>query len=742
MINRYRTKVYAGVLGKVIGVFYGRPVEGWPYQRIRERFDIVDHYVAEDVGVPLHVADDDLAGTFTFINALEDLADKCRREGKTPAETAEALRHITAREFGEAWLDYVIENKTIFWWGGLGRSTEHTAYLRLKSGRKAPESGSARTNGKAVSEQIGAQIFMDALALMCPDDPDLARYLVRQSASVSHDGMAVESACFLASMEAMAFSEKNLDKLFEKALALCTYEPLVSLVEDVAENTREMLYEGRKNGSTDDEIFRQVRSWLEEHYGYRLYPGNCHVVPNLALILACLILGEDSFTKAMRYCVSGGWDTDCNGANLGVINGVRLGLDSLTEEYDFREAAADRFYVVSGRGGGCVTDAVRETDRIVRLHDLLYSDDVPTEEEMFSFSLPGAVQGFTACPYFKETLCRPENPDGEGLRVRLSETGRSCVSTLTMWDPADRLANYLLMGSPLLYEGQTIKVEAHTLLGEVRVVPYIIYYDYNDKETCRMADSGWMVRTREKNTGGCFEWKIPENRGFTIKRVGFMAEGPSGTVLVIRSIHWSGAPETFGIRGTLRNWDLGHENMQFHVFTSSAKQFSFDASRAFVVSDPDENGLVCTGTEGWDNYCVSAVLNASIHDRFGIVGRCRGNRRYYALLLSGGNAAELILKNGEEEKVLCRVPFAYEMNQDIKAALILNGDQITAIASGKKLPAEDPVMSESVKFPAEDPVMSGFVKLTAVDNTLSAGAAGFVVDRGTILADELKVQKC
>ena len=30
----YEEKVYAGVLGKIIGVYLGRPFEGWEYERI------------------------------------------------------------------------------------------------------------------------------------------------------------------------------------------------------------------------------------------------------------------------------------------------------------------------------------------------------------------------------------------------------------------------------------------------------------------------------------------------------------------------------------------------------------------------------------------------------------------------------------------------------------------------------------------------------------------------------------
>ena len=32
----YVERTYAGVLGKIIGVYLGRPFEGWPYEAITE----------------------------------------------------------------------------------------------------------------------------------------------------------------------------------------------------------------------------------------------------------------------------------------------------------------------------------------------------------------------------------------------------------------------------------------------------------------------------------------------------------------------------------------------------------------------------------------------------------------------------------------------------------------------------------------------------------------------------------
>ena len=70
----------------------------------------------------------------------------------------------------------------MLWWGGMGNSTEHTAYLRLKHGIEAPRSGSIELNGKVVAEQIGSQIFIDGWAMVAPGDPALAADLARRAA--------------------------------------------------------------------------------------------------------------------------------------------------------------------------------------------------------------------------------------------------------------------------------------------------------------------------------------------------------------------------------------------------------------------------------------------------------------------------------------------------------------------------------------------------------------------------------
>ena len=294
-VKKYENNIYAGVLGKILGVYLGRPVEGWGYEKIRDTFGEIRYYVHEKVGVPLIVADDDISGTFAFFRAIADHGSQ---------------KNTPAKAFGDTWLNYIIENKTILWWGGLGRSTEHTAYLNLKNGIEAPRSGSAAVNGKILAEQIGAQIFIDAIAMACPGDPDTAVELVRNAASVSHDGIAVEAACHLAALEAMAFEEKRVDVLLDRAAGYVKSRELLDIIRDVRDIC---------SRETD---WRKVRAYLDPKYGYEVYHGCCHMVPNHAMVIAAFILGGDDFQKSISIAASAAWDTDCNAGNVGALNGI------------------------------------------------------------------------------------------------------------------------------------------------------------------------------------------------------------------------------------------------------------------------------------------------------------------------------------------------------------------------------------------------------------------------------------
>ena len=68
---KYLEKVYAGLLGKIIGVRLGAPVEPlfWTAEKIAEVFGEIHNYVKEYKNF---AADDDINGPIFFIRAVED----------------------------------------------------------------------------------------------------------------------------------------------------------------------------------------------------------------------------------------------------------------------------------------------------------------------------------------------------------------------------------------------------------------------------------------------------------------------------------------------------------------------------------------------------------------------------------------------------------------------------------------------------------------------------------------------
>ena len=669
----YEKSVYAGILGKMIGVYAGRPVEGWSYNHIRERFDQIKTYVNDQVGMPLHVPDDDLSGTFTFLRCLEDFGPD-----------------VQSADFGQTWLNYLIENRTVFWWGGMGRSTEHTAYLRLKAGIPAPQSGSIETNGQAVAEQIGALIFIDGYALICPNDPVRAMAYARQAASVSHDGLAVELACFWCAMESLAFVERNLDALLDRTLAFPWSERLHCLVEDVRDHCRQ------------EQDWRAVRAWLDDAYGYHLYPGNCHVVPNFALMLASVLLGGDSFSRALEIVISSGWDTDCNAGNICCFNAIRLGLEAL--ESSWRDPCHDRFYVISSLGCRCTADAATETARVLAIHRRIYGMPEPQRQMRYSFWLPGSTQGFSHCPVVEgsETPARNANADGvspNGLIL----APHAALSVPVFYETKDRYGGYELIGSPTLYETQTV-VCCLCCDGAATVRPYVV--------TCEGVKHGpaWTVR-------GTFRgmWQVPDLGGVPVERFGVeRLDAHAVSRVLLMGVDWQGAPARLCITGCLRREEDGSAMRAFDAFTSSAKQFQVDKVHTFCVSHPQADGVADLGSEDWHDYRVSARVIPSLSTRCGLLARTHGHRRYYAAVLDKRRWLRLIAREGDAETVLASASFDYSWDRPLTLSLECRGNRLLARADGCVLEAED--------------------------GRFAGGGAGMLVSEGSMLVDELIIE--
>jgi ADP-ribosylglycohydrolase len=667
----YLERVYAGVLGKLIGVYLGRPFEGWTYQRIMRELGPIEYYVHDRLGVPLVVTDDDVSGTFTFVRALAEHGVK---------------EDLSAEEIGKTWLNSIIEQRSILWWGGRGNSTEHTAWLNLSRGVPAPKSGSIEVNGEAVAEQIGAQIFIDGWALVAPGKPKLAARLAEAAGSVSHDGESVYAAKLLAAMEAEAFVSTDIDHLLDVGLSVIPGNSLIArLITDVR---------GWRKQFPD---WRDAREKIEEQYGYDKFPGACHVVPNHALIILALLYAPNDFHTAMTIVNTAGWDTDCNSGNVGCLLGIMLGLKGLEGGPDWRGPLADRTLVSASDGSYAVNDAVRISYDIANLgRGLAGLEPLPLPKAgvaQFHFSLPGSVQGFMAdADNVQPDLLQIQHGElstGPALALRFKglARGRATAALTPVFAPPNvgEMRTYDLQSSPRVYPGQRLRASVaadNVNTGPVAISLRIMAYGRDDL----LFPLDGPVATLAAGEGRVIEWTIPDLDGQPIQQIG-IALAAAGSrvdgVVWLDWLGWSGAPQLALHRPK--------EPSAFwrQSWVNNVSFFSKNFASAFRISQDRGTGLIIHGARDWTDYRVSSELTIHHGEGAGLAARVQGLRRYYAVVLEPGGKARLIKVRDNERKVLAEAPFPWTLEKAYQFSIEAHGDEIVARVDGAQLRAKD-----------------------------------------------------
>jgi ADP-ribosylglycohydrolase len=694
----YLERVYAGVLGKLIGVYLGRPFEGWTYQRILKELGPIEYYVHDRLKVPLVVTDDDVSGTFTFVRALAEHGAKA---------------DLSAEEIGKTWLNSIVEHRSILWWGGNGNSTEHTAWLNLQRGMAAPRSGAIATNGQTVAEQIGAQIFIDGWALVAPGQPRLAARFAEAAGSVSHDGESVYAAKLLAAMEAEAFLSADIQHLLNVGLSVIPGNSLISqLVADV------------RSWHSKLPDWRDARQKIEDQYGYDKFPGNCHVVPNHALIILALLYSGGDFHRAMKIVNTAGWDTDCNSGNVGCLIGVMHGLKGLEGGPDWRGPLADRTLISASDGGYAVNDAARIAFDITNLGRQLADLaplPPPKEGAQFHFSLPGSVQGFVVeRDSVQPDLLFIEQVDKSGLsalalRFKSLARGRTAAALTPIFSPPNVAAmrTYHLLASPRLYSGQTIKARAiadDTNTSTVSVALRIKVYGRDD---C-LVDFDSPSMTLAPGADGVLSWTVPDLDGQPIQQIGvcLTSEGArvDGTVW-LDYLGWSGTP-----RLSLRR---PKEPGTFwrHSWINNVSLLSENFASAFRISQDRGSGIIIHGTREWTDYRVSCAVTVHLGASAGLAARVQGLRRYYALLLEPDDRVRLVKMRDDVRIVLAEAPCRWSLEKEVALELEVRGATIAGSVVG------------SIGLRATDSSTTPFEN----------GGIGLVITEGALSTDQIDV---
>lgn len=646
----YAERVYAGWLGKCIGVRFGAPLENWTYDDIRNHLGELQWYAFGENG-KIFKPDDDTAVPMIYIRALEDF-------GLDP----------TAEQMGLTLLNYLGDQHGSIWWGGYGVSTEHTAYTNLAAGIPAPRSGSILQNGSAAAEQIGGQIFSDIWGLVAPNNPARAAELAERASSVTHDGNGIYGGRFVAAMVSAAFSERDPRKLIEIGLEQIPSD------SEYARVIRSVMafYEAHPSD------WRTGYHHLKANFGYDRYPGVVHIIPNAGIIALGLLYGEGDFSRSIRIANMGGWDTDCNVGNVGAIMGVALGIEGIDSRW--REPINDLLIAANVLGTRNILTIPQCVDLFCALGKQMAGETSTTTTPRYHFRYPGSINSFEvmgdrAIPTHRS---HAEIEGIPALRVtirKLNKKGELYIFTRTAYHPNQLSGNsYAAQFVPLISPGQTISASVYLPQDAPESVHagLYVYDEHQDEyiygESFNLTPGTWQDLT----------FTVPHRTDARLEQVGVALRvldplWERGS-FYLASLDWGGTPSyktTFAKErvetGAISGWThlRGYWRLEDGAYHGSGVGWCETYS-----GDPQ-----------WSDYQMRVELVPLVGDYHQVNVRVKGSLYSYAFGLASEGCVALYKKHTDYQQVAA-TPFTWQHNQVYTLTVTAQGNEISAMIEG------------------------------------------------------------
>ncbi|MFD9105426.1 ADP-ribosylglycohydrolase family protein [Streptomyces virginiae] len=304
-------RLEAAWVGRAVGCLLGKPVEKLPLEGIRALARAAGNWPLDDWftarGVPAELL---AAYPWNRRSAATSLAENIDGMPEDDDLNYPLLNLRLLQRFGKAfttadvarlWLDELPAGRTF--------TAERVAYRNLLLGLEPPATA---THHNPFREWIGALIRADVHGWTNPGDPATAAAQAYRDAALTHTGNGVYAALFVAAATATAATGRSDVHTCLRA-GLAAVPPRSRLAEAIRFGVR---------AATEEAGFDPVVDRLHARYGHYHW---VHAVPNTALIAAALTHADGDFTRSVCRAVSGGWDTDSNGATAGALAGLLAG---------------------------------------------------------------------------------------------------------------------------------------------------------------------------------------------------------------------------------------------------------------------------------------------------------------------------------------------------------------------------------------------------------------------------------
>ena len=340
-------KIHGAWMGRVVGCLLGKPVEGMRTYHLHKILKGSDNF-------PMHryINKSDLGEEF-----INDPNNKWLV--KNPwADT------VSYMPFDDDTNYTVMGQKIIDWFGKDFNSyqvadiwlklqpkesyctAERVAFMNFLKGYKPPYSAVYKNPYR---EWIGAQIRGDYFGYVNPGKPEAAAKMAFTDASISHIKNGIYGEMYASAMIAAAAvcdtcEEIVLAGLGEIPKTSRLYESVMSVVN---------MY---RQGKSAQECYDYIHSKWDEKNGHDW----CHTISNAMIVAYALLWGGNDFGKSICMSVEIGFDTDCNGATVGSILGMKNGIGAIEEVWQ-KPINNTIETTLIGVGNVKITDMVKRT---------------------------------------------------------------------------------------------------------------------------------------------------------------------------------------------------------------------------------------------------------------------------------------------------------------------------------------------------------------------------------------------
>ncbi|MFD9717030.1 ADP-ribosylglycohydrolase family protein [Streptomyces sp. NPDC059076] len=300
--------LHAAWLGRAAGCLLGKPVEKLPLAAIRAIGRATDNWPLNNWftarGLPAELS---RAHPWNRRSAATSLAENIDGMPEDDDLNYPLLNLLLLQRYGR---DFHTDDVARLWLDELpaGRTftAERIALRNLLFGLEPPL---CARHHNPFREWIGAAIRADVHGWTNPGAPGRAAAQAQRDAALTHTGSGVHSAMFIAAAIAAA-AEPDVDVHRALSIGLSVVPPacrLARAVRDAIETARQ------------EADFDTVVDHLHTAHGHYHW---VHAIPNAALLAAALTHADGDFTGSICRAVSGGWDTDSNGATAGSLAGL------------------------------------------------------------------------------------------------------------------------------------------------------------------------------------------------------------------------------------------------------------------------------------------------------------------------------------------------------------------------------------------------------------------------------------